>query len=386
MGQEACDLITLVEKLRQEHAFVRFYKDQIQQRVQALNSSCDSVFHSIWLNHGLDQGLRRVLAHHRAAADWSQAYESAPRVAFVNASQCLQPNLLVERYSAVLTSLLTQPALVATVLRWAESEGLDTSLLSSDLASVVYGHCIFERAHSRFLLLLLELLRCHVDRCTSPDELFGAVDPVFSSMLAEYCSSQVDFKTFLTETLQLPLMAVLACEDHLEFDVQQAGTRFQDRTKSHNESPIDGKFLFAEDLEESCQQLSQLASLFLDSLSRRLHDLPVGIKWLLGSWKALVSKKWPQIGAEKLRRSVGDLFFHYILGSAIVTPDCFGVVDPSLVIGGVARYNLTQVMSVLQGCAWIMSKQPHATRHSIQKVIRRMNMVRRGRGLVGVGV
>lgn len=379
MGGELADLVGLVKNLRQEKAFVSFYKAQIRQGVQQLNASCDAIFRSLWLDHSLGQGLQRVLSHHTACAEWSHAYERAPEVLFVNASKCLQPNLVVERYSGILTCLLTQPRLVAEVLHWAESEGLDTPLLASDLASIVYGNCVFQRPHGFFLQLLRELLARHTERCSEPGELFCRVDPVLSCMLTEYCNQLTEFKTFLTESLQGPLFAVLACEDYLEYDVHKAGTRYQRHMEAQDRLHLDGKLVFGEDLEDSCAELARLASLFTESLSRHLKDIPVGIKWLLGTLKSMVMQKWAELSPERLRRPVGDVLFGLILTSAVTNPDCYGIVDPNLVIGGVARYNLYQIAAVLQGCAWIATK-PHSSRYPIQKVIRRMNMVRRGCG------
>ena len=377
MSTESKDLISLVEKLRQEQEFVSFYKTQIRQSVQELNAHCNGVFHSLWLDHTLSYSLGRVLAHHLHCSEWSLAYNQVDAVDFVDASKLFHSSLTIERYAKILGLLLNDPKLLAEILRFAESEGLHTSLLVSDLISVVYGHYVFQYDHLQLLQLMKELLSHQISACDTPKDLFGGVEPIFSFVLTEYCTQLVSFRTFLTEALQEPLMQVLACDDYLEFDVNKAGSRFQTITESQNGSLIDtSSFLFNEDLESSCQQLADLATLFLKSLTKLLGQFPLTLKWLLGNLKSLVQQKWPGINLIELRRPISDVLFGSILGSAIVNPDSYGVVDPNVVISAVVRYNLSQIISVLQGCAWMLDK-PSSTKYPINKVVKRMSTVSR---------
>ena len=177
---------------------------------------------------------------------------------------------------------------------------------------------------------------------------------------------------------------MLAIQEYLEFDVTKAGSRFQ-HSSDQNGFLSSSAFLFSEDLDMSCEKLAKLSTLFLENLVSMSGHFPVSLRWLLGNLKTMVKQKWPHISSGDLRRPISDAIFSSILSLAIVNPDGYGVVDPSMIIGEVGRYNLTQVMTVLQGCVWIMGK-PASTKYPIQKVVRRMDVVReggRGRGREG---
>ena len=367
MGTRSTDLISLVEKLRQEQEFVSFYKSQIRQGVQELNACCDNVFHTLWLCHTLSYGLRKVLAHQIHCYEWSHALHQVRTIQFVNATKVIKSHIFVEKYSKFLSLLLNDPGLVSEILQKAELEGLDCNWLMSDLMSVVYGNCVFQRDHTLFLQLLKELLTLHIQRCDSPKDLFSGVESVFNKALSEYCAQLVDLRTFLTEVLREPLMKVVACREHLEYDVNKAGSRFQENTEQKT-------FLFSEDLDSSCNQLAQLAMGFLENLNEFKHQFPLSLKWLLGTIKSQVHHKWPEISNSELRRPISDAIFGSILSAVIVNPDSYGVMDSGIVIGPVARYNLTQITSVLQGCAWILGKSS-SNKYPIHKVIKRMNVV-----------
>lgn len=370
------NLSTLVVKLRQEQEFVSFYKQQIRQSVQELNSSCDQVFQSLWLSHTLSYGLHRVLTHNSHPYEWSRALGYLDSVKFVNASKVVKSQLFVDRYSRFLMGLLNNPELLSGILNHVELEGLDCSWVVNDLMSVVYGHCMFKKDHILFLKLLRELLKQHIEHCDSPKDLFGGVESVFNHVLTEYCSQLVELRTYLTSVLHDPLMQVLACEEHLEYDVNKAGSRFQ-KNSEQNGLVSSSTFLFNEDLEVSCEKLAKLSSQFLENLSSLTSQLPISLQWLLGNLKNMVKQKWPNVSTMDLRRPVSDAIFSSILSSAVVNPDHYGVVDPSIIINEVGRYNLTQIMSVLQGCVWIMDK-PTSVKYPIHKVVRRMDVVRDG--------
>lgn len=374
MSTESRDLINLVEKLRQEQEFVSFYKNQIRQSVQDLNTCCDNVFHSLWLCHSLSYGLHMVLTHHLHCFEWSLALEQAKDVEFINASKVLKSHVFVERYSKFLSSFHSDPKLLSAILYLAESEGLDCNWLVSDLMSVVYGHCVFQKDHSLFLQLMRELLKQHVEYCDSPKELFSGVESVFNKVLSEYCTHLVELRTFLTEVLQEPIMAVLSHGDYLEYDVNKAGNRFQQMSELTGTLVDSSVFLFSEDLDSSCEQLAKYAMLFLTNLSRMSSQFPLSLKWLMGSLKALVRQKWPGISPADIRRPVSDALFGSILSSAIVNPDSCGILNPQIVISPVGRYNLSQITSVLQGCAWISDK-PSSSKYPIHKVVKRMDVV-----------
>ncbi len=158
------DVLSLLEKLRQEQQFVSFYKRQLRSGVQELNKSCDHVFQSLWVTHTLTFALRRVLAYQVPLYEWSLALEQG--VTFTDAANVLMRH--THSYSQFLMALLTETRLLADVLTLAHTDGLDLQYLLSDLMTVVFGHCLFQSDHALYLKLLQELLRQHVNGCSTP--------------------------------------------------------------------------------------------------------------------------------------------------------------------------------------------------------------------------
>ena len=371
MSTEQRSLGGLVEKLRQEQEFVQFYKGQIRQGVQELNKRCDNVFQSLWVCHTLTFGLSRVLSRHVTGSEWSLVLDQG--VEFINAANVLQSHTHVDQYSRFLNSLLKETKLLSEILQLAESESLDCQWLISDLMATLFAHCLFQRDHTHFLRLLEELLRQHVRFCSSPKDLFGGEESMFNKVLLEYCSQLLDLKSFQSELLAEVVMDVVALDDYLEYDVSKAGSRFHTQTEQNGGLVGSSVFLFGEDLESSCDQLASLAMRVVDKLAMMSTHLPPSIKWLLGMLKRAAKRKWP-LSLNEERRLISDALFGAILCSAIVNPDTHSIIDQGVVVGPVARYNLTQVTVVLQRSAWNVDKQP------IQKVVKRMDMVSLCRG------
>ncbi len=162
---------------------------------------------------------------------------------------------------------------------------------------------------------------------------------------------------------------MLTLDDYLEFDVSKAGRRFHsnaDKTASLVETTA---FLFSEDLDTSCGQLATLVMGLVKRLGTMLSQLPPGLRWLLGCLKRLARQRWP-ISLQLERRILADALYGGIISSALINPDTHSVTDPGVVVGGVARYNLTQITAVLQRSSWILEKDP------VAKVVKKMDMVR----------
>ncbi len=164
-------------------------------------------------------------------------------------------------------------------------------------------------------------------------------------------------------------LEVLSFDDYLEFDVSKAGRRFHnnaDKTASLVETST---FLFSEDLDVSCDQLATLVMRLLKRLESMLNQLPPGLRWLFRCLKKLCRQRWP-ISRQAERRILADALYGGIISSALINPDTHAVIDPEVVVGRVARYNLTQVTAVLQRSAWGLEKD------SVSKVVKKMDMVR----------
>ena len=368
-------LVSLVEKLRQEQEFSAFYRTQIQQAIRDINHCCDQVFQRLWLSQCLAHLLDQTQLHRMQCAEWSAALEQSGHVRFVEAVKVLKSNSLIESYKKFLGNLLENPAVLARVLVWVESEGRDSASLAGDLISVVYGHCVFQSDHTLFLQLLRQLLDLLVSSAESPREVFSGVEPVFCRVLTEFCNQLSDLHTFMAEALCDPLAEVLAVEEHLEFDVGKAGNRIQSSADAFGPGwLLDGSaFLFGEDLDLSCGHLARLAAQFVDGIARCSAQFPASLKWILACLKSLMTSKWPDISQAEIRQPVSSLLFGAILGSGLVNPDSHGVCEIDVVVGPVARYNLSQVAAVLQGCAWVMERQ--GGKFPMQKVIKKMDTV-----------
>ena len=372
------DLVTLVEKLRREQEFSSFYKAQIRQTIQDINQCCDHVFHSLWLAQCLGHMLEKTKLNQILSAEWTWSLDQVGYVEFVNAAKFLRSSSLVASYNKFLGALLEQPSLLARVLVWAESEGRDSAHIISDLLSVVYGHCVFQRDHALFLDLLQELMKHLVSAATSPRDVFSGVEPIFCRVLTEYCNQLSDLHTFLAEAFAEPLAEALSFDEYLEFDVSKAGTRYQSSPETSISSGhfFDGSaFLFSEDLDNSCGHLASLATGFVESLSRLSHHFPLSIKWVLGSLKSLIRERWPEVSATDLRRPISSVLFGPVLGSTLVNPDSHGVCDMAVAVDPVARYNLSQVAAILQGCAWVLERQG-GNKFPMHKVVKKMDTVR----------
>lgn len=161
---------------------------------------------------------------------------------------------------------------------------------------------------------------------------------------------------------------MLSFDDYLEFDVSKAGRRFHsnaDKTASLIETTA---FLFGEDLDMSCDQLAVLVMGLVKRLSSMLSQLPPGLRWLFGCLKRLSKQRWP-ISKQVERRILADALYGGVISAALINPDTHAVIEPGVVVGGVARYNLTQVTAILQRSAWSLDKDP------VAKVVKKMDMV-----------
>ena len=369
-------MVSLVERLRQEKEFISFYKAQIQQSVQLLNGCCDRLFCSMWLNHALGRGLKSISTGSADCLEWSSALMSADSVQFADAFQVLQSPLLIEKYSSFLSLLRREPKLVVEVVNWTELEGLNTSCVVSDLVSVVYGHCIFGLDHQRVLQVVKILLKQHIDGCKFPYDLFSQTEPVLSCMISEYCTQLTELKTFLSEALQEPVMRVLECAEYLEYDISKAASRLQSKDIQSWSVGQTTQFLFSEDLQDSCDTLARLSSSIVCNLLDCVGLFPCELACLFRILKLLVREKWPYISVAEMQCLIGTMLFGNILGSAIVNPDNWGLVPQRIIIDPKGRYNLCQVVSVLQGCGWALHRNTNVSKYPVHRVVNIMNVVR----------
>lgn len=368
------DWCQLVERLRQDQKVTWFKYEHIRNSFQELNGACDCIFQSLWVTNTLGLFLNRVLTHRLPPSDWTQVQQLAADVQFLDANQLFAAQM-VESYSRFLGNLLNSPAVVAEVLQWAGSEGLDISQLTSDLLSVVYGHCHFQHEHQMFIEVLDFLLTNHMGNCTIPKELFG-VDPIFSQVVPEYCRHLLDLKKFIKQVLHEPIMAVLAYEKgYLEFDVSKAAQRLKEMGR---------EFDVVEYINVSCSHLARFCMQIIQQLHQHMDRFPPTLHWILASLKRKMVQKWHNLKPEEIRRPISYVLFGFILSTAFINPDLLGILDRRVVIGPVGWYNLSQVISVLQGCAWIMDRLDN-TGYPMRKVVKLMDMVS-GRQREGEGI
>ena len=358
------DWCQLVERLRQDQKITCFKYEHIRKSFQELNGACDCVFQSLWVTNTLGLYLNRVLTHRLPASEWIEVQQLAADVQFTDANQ-LFASEMVESYSRFLGNLLSTPAVVAEVLQWAGSEGLDIAQLTSDLLSVVYGHCLFQHEHQMFMEVLDSVLNNHMASCSVPKELF-VVDPIFSQVMPEYCRHLLDLKKFIKQVLHDPIMAVLAYDKgYLEFDVSKAAQRLKQKGRDFN---------VVNYINVSCSHLASFCMQIIQQLYLHMDRFPLTLRWILASLKRKMLQKWTNLKPEEIRRPIGYVLFSFILSMAFINPDLLGILDRRVVIGQIGWYNLSQVISVLQGCAWIMDRLDN-TAYPMRKVVTLMDMV-----------
>ena len=369
------DWSRVIKRLRQDRELILLRSEQVRHALQTLNTSCDNLFQSLWINHTLALALNRVMSHRLPCALWVSALDQVESIKFIDAALSLTGEE-IRAYSTFISNLVDSPLVVSELLHQADAEGLDTHRLASDLLAVVYSHCLFDRDHAQFMDVLDQLMSSHIDQCVTATELFGGVEPVFSRVLLEYCAQLHDLKVFLTHVFQDAIMRVLQYDSgYLEFDISKAGTRVMDGDSSE----IDDLVSVGNNITSSCQQLADFCTLFLSQLKQHLELFPPTLRWLLCSLKRQIHKKWPKVTPFEVRRPLSYVLFGFILSSAFINPDVLGLLDRRLVLTNVGRYNLNQVGAVLQGCAWIIGRPDSASSYySMQKVVKLVDMVRKG--------
>ena len=340
-------LVGLVENLHQEYVFVSLYKTLIRQSLQELNDSCEDLFRTLWINHALAHSLSKLLSYERiSCAEWIESSNRASSVRFLDAAASLPTSFSAERYGCLLSALRASPVLLADIVRWADSKAMDTDWLVKDVFNVVYGQCVFQQDHELVLQFLGGLLEKHVNSCDSVESLFVDAEAGLSNALCVYSALIPEFKLFLVACLRNPLMELLLCNDYLEYDIAKAGKRLQSST---GDSP---RFLFNEDLDTSCQMLARITNILFDCISDSMVIFPMSLKYLIGSVKSHAVTRWPGTTAAQLRKPVSNLLFGILLSSPIVGPENWGVIPADVVINSAARYNLCQVVSIIQACGW----------------------------------
>ena len=353
----------LVQNLRQDQQIVTSTWREVQKLSQELNRACDGIFQSLWIEHVLGLALVQVLTHRIQPSQWVEALDNAFAVSFVDGGHTLEYELQ-KAYSQFLGGLRSEPAVVAEVLLWADSEGLGTQDLASDLILVVYGRCLFQEDHDSFLQVILYLLSDHIKRCHTYKDLF-VFEHEFSRAITEYCRCLPGLKEFLTSALQGPLTDVVNYDKrYLEFDISKASTRLRQ-----------GDFDLETYVEGSCADLATFCMAILSKLESLKEGFPSSLRWLMAQLKDIIKTKWPGISVTELRRPISDVFFRYIISLAFTNPDLLGILDPSIVISEMSYYNISQVLGVIQGCAWIMNRPNPSSEYPMKRVIKLMKMV-----------
>ena len=354
----------VIRELRQDQEVISERWQTTRRQYNQLNVSCDQLLESLWIEHALSFSLNKVLSHRSPPADWMATSREADSIVFLNASQRISSPNLLESYSRFLGNLRSHPEAVAEVLKWAGQEGLDSAHLTYDLVSVVYGHCLFPEDHTQLLYMICHLLMDHIKQCSSIKEMFS-IEPVCSRVISEYCQQLPGLKAFLSQVLRKPLTIIMDyTEGYLDYDVTKASARLQG-TESFDVSAY---------IESSSRFIANVCGEFLMELNMYQEFFPPTLKWLLSRLKGFMKEKWPELSNGELRRPVSYMLFGFIISSAFVNPDLLGIMDVRIVLDDVAWYNISQVIGVLQGCAWIIDKV-ETSDYPMRRVVRYMDMV-----------
>ncbi len=354
----------VVLNLRQDQQLIVSKWKEVHKCSQQLNEACDLIFRSLWVNHALGLALTQVLTHRLQPADWVAALDNSFAVSFVDGYQALEYNVM-ESYSRFLGCLQSNPAVTSEIVVWVGNEGLGTPELVSDLMSVVYGECLFQEDHEKFLEFIICLLSHHINQCHTYKDLF-VFEHECSRAITEYCRYLPGLREFLVCTLQDPLTNISTySKRYLEFDVSKASTHLQE-----------GDFDVQSHIEMSCKDLSGFCTVVIKNLEIHKERFPASLQWITANLKNLIKKKWPGISATEASRPISDVFFRYIISAAFTSPDLLGILDPSIVLNEMSSYNLSQVFGILQGCAWIMNRSTStSSEYPMKRVIKLMKLV-----------
>ena len=353
----------VVLNLRRDQQLIVSRWKEVHKCSQDLNVDCDMIFRSLWINHALGLSLTQVLTHRLQPAEWVAALDNSFAVSFVDGYQALDYNVM-EAYSRFLGCLQSSPAVTSEIVLWAGNEGLGTPELVSDLMAVVYGECLFQEDHEKYLEFIVCLLSHHIKQCSTYKDLF-VFEHECSRAITEYCRYLPGLREFLVCTLQDPFTKVVTYSKRfLEFDISKASTRLQE-----------GDFDLPLHVESSCKDLSEFCMGVLKNLDAQKENFPASLRWIAANLKHLIRKKWPSISATEVSRPISDVFFRYIISAAFTSADLLGILDPSIVIDEMASYNVSQVFGILQGCAWIMNRTSSSSEYPMKRVVKLMKMV-----------
>ena len=156
----------------------------------------------------------------------------------------------------------------------------------------------------------------------------------------------------------------LTTKRYLEYDISKASTRLKQ-----------GEFDLVSYVEMSCVDLADFCMGILKNLDLHKERFPLSLRWLTGNLKCMIKKKWPHISVTEIGRPISDVFFRYIISSAFTNPDLLGILDPAIIINEMSSYNISQVIGVLQGCAWIMNRPGSGSEYPMRRVVKLMKMV-----------
>lgn len=353
----------VIQDLRQDQEVISERWQAVRRQYNQLNSTCDQLVQSLWTFHALSFALNKVLSHRSPPSDWIIACHEANSIRYINSAQRITFSIQ-ESYSRFLGNLRDHPEVVAEVLKWAGQEGLDSAHLTYDLVSVVYGHCLFRDDHTLLLETMCYLLMDHVDQCASVKEMFS-IEPVCSRVITEYCQQLPPLRVFLSQVLRQPLKTIITyTQGYLEYDVAKASTRLQG-TENFN---------IGEHVESSSRFIADTCVQLLVELNKFQSFFPSSLKWLLGRLKKYILQKWPHLSLSSLRRPISYVLFGFIISSAFINPDLLGIVDVRIVLDDKSWYNISQVIGVLQGCAWIIDKL-ETSDYPMRRVVKHMDMV-----------
>lgn len=354
----------VILKFRQDQQLVISNWKEVHKCSQQLNQACDSIFRTLWIHHTLSSGLSQVFSHRLHPADWATALDNSFALTVADGQQALEYELL-EAYSRFLCCLRDMPPVTSEIIIWAGNDGLSTPELVNDLISTVYGGLVFQEDHDQFLQLILYLLSHHINQCNTYKDLF-VFEHEFSRAVTEYCKHVPGLSEYLVCSLQDPLTKVITSgKKYLEYDISKASTRLHS-----------GEFNIVSYVDESCVDLADTCTGMLKNLEKFKGLFPPSLQWITAKLKQAMKNKWPNLTPVEACRPISDLFFRYMISSAFTSPDSMGILDPSIIMDEVSSYNVSQMISVLQGCAWIMSR-PIATsaEYPMKRVVKRMKMV-----------
>ena len=347
-------LYVLQKRLKGERLFIRQDKDIIASLNQNVNETCNNVYHLAWTTRQLWRNVERLLTGARVfPSECSQTSIQIENVIFEDASKHL--GYQDAQYGEFLSSLRTNPKLVALMLHSVARHGVDIGNLTKLLLTCLYGSCLLKEDEQFVLTILKTLIEIQIETSDNVVDYFCSPKSCmtgFTVVLRLYSEILFASKLYLTAALHGAVMQVIV-DDSVYLDIEMSSVlsrlpprMIRDKFGDPGTPKSNRKMIEYIDYLQSC--LINLCNKFLKSLRDKIYSFPTSIRWILMELGTALRTK---TNNEKMTKALlGHVLMNFFICPAIVNPEPFGI-NSDAFVSEIARYNLVQVASILRSMA-----------------------------------